>query len=99
MKTKDLFLGVVTHDEGEDHHIEIQRSKGLTALDALHLLNDLVEKLAVLYKLPAQYISGMLHAGLGGDAFEQPKSEEIESINNLLKEIQEELKNELHEQI
>lgn len=91
MESKDLFLGIRTHNEGEDHHIEILKSEGLTALDMLHLLNDLLEKLAVLYKLPVQYISGMIHAGLGGDMFEQPKEEELKSIDKLLKEIQEEI--------
>lgn len=96
------YLGIRTHDEGKDHHIEIMKSEGLTALDMLHLLDDLTQKLAVLYKLPAQYITGMLHAGAGGDLIRQPEGEEMESINKLLEEIQEELANaaeELHEQI
>jgi hypothetical protein len=96
------FLGIRTYYEGKDHHIEILKSEGLTALDILHLLDDLTQKLAVLYKLPAQYITGMLHAGAGGDMIEQPEGEEMKSINKLLEEIQEELTNaaeELHEQI
>lgn len=106
MITVDLetmkFLSIRTFNDGKDHHIEIERSEGITALDMLHLLDDLTQKLAVLYKLPVQYITGMLHAGAGGDLIRQPEGEERESIDNLLKEIQEELTNaaeELHEQI
>lgn len=91
MIEKMKYLGIRTFDKGKDHHIEILQSEGLTALDMLHLLDDLIQKLAVLYKLPAQYITGMLHAGAGGDMIEQPEGEEMESINKLLEEIQEEL--------
>ena len=98
MKTKNLLLAIRRYDDGKDIYIEIATSKGLTASDMIDLLYDLMEKLAEKYKLPVQYLIGIIHAGMGGDMFEQPTEEELKSIDKLIKELREEIeKNELHE--
>ena len=86
------FLDIKTHEVGNNVHIEIMHSENLTSLDMLHLLDELILKLAVIYKLPVQYLTGMLHAGVGGDLLTDPTKEEKASINDLLDQIKKEIK-------
>jgi len=85
------YLGIRTYDEGMNHYIRIMKSEGLTALEMLHMLDDLTQKLAVMYKLPVQFLTGMLHAGAGGDLIDEPTKEERQSLDELLDQIKKEL--------
>lgn len=86
------FLEIKTQEEGNNLYIEIMRSDDLKSLDMLHLLNHLIQKLAVIYKLPVQYLTRMLHEGVGGDLLTDPTEEEKKSINDLMDQIKKELR-------